>query len=294
MNRLQKKCFVGAAGMHLLLALILFIGPGFLSSRSKPDDLPILNFVPAKTVDELIAPGGGNPNAKPPPTPEQPPQPQPQAQPPVTAPPPQPQPAPQKIREPDPVPEVKPPAQDEESLEASKERKPKKLEISTKLVSRKRETSDDRKTHEEAQAKQEAKAAADARHRLARQIGRAADYLGSELSSGTSVEMQGPGGGGLPYANFIQAIKSIYANAWLLPDGVVDSEATTVAEVTIARDGTVVRSEITRFSGDSVVDHSVQATLDRVGHVPPLPDTARENQRTVRINFGVRAKRSIG
>jgi TonB family protein len=293
MNRLQKKCVVASTAVHLLLALILFIGPGFASSRKKPDDLPILNFVPAKTVDELVAPGGGSPSAKPPPPapvlpPVQPPAPR------VVSPPPQPEPQPEKVREPDPPKEIKPTKPEEDSLEPAKERQPKKIEISTTLVSRKRETSEDKKAREQAQAAKEAKALADARRRLARQLGQAADHIGSELSGGTTVEMQGPGGGGLPYANFLQAVKSVYANAWLLPDGAVDDEATTVASVTIARDGTVVSSRITQRAGDPVVDRSVQATLDRVLYAAPLPDNAKENERTVTINFNVRARRSLG
>jgi TonB family protein len=129
---------------------------------------------------------------------------------------------------------------------------------------------------------------------LARQLGQAADNIANQLSGGTTVEMQGPGGGGLPYANWRDAIKSAYENAWLLPDGVVDDEATTEASVTIARDGTVLSASIVGLSGDSVVDRSVQATLDRVRRTPPLPETAKEDKRTVRIKFNVRAKRSIG
>lgn len=289
MSRLQKKCLVGSAGFHLLLAVILFVGPGFLSSSSKPDNLQVLDFVPAKTVDELVAPGGGNPKAQsPPPTPAPPRQAQPQ--PPAAAPPPR----PEKIREPDPVPETKPVEPDEESFEPAKEKRTRKIEISTKLVTRKREKSDDRKAREEAEARREAKALADARRRLARQIGQAADYIGSELSGGTTVEMQGPGGGGVPYANFLQAIKSIYANAWVLPDGVENDQATTVASVTIGRDGTVLDAHITRFSHDQVVDHSVQTTLERVRKVPPLPEDSTDQQRTVYINFNVKSKRSLG
>lgn len=291
MNRLQKKCFVGSACVHLLLALILLVGPGFLSSPSKPDNFEVLNFVPAKTVDELVAPGGGDPKAKPPPpAPVQPPQPQPQA----AAPPPEPQPKPEKIREPDPVPETKPAAREEESFEPAKEKKPRKIEISTKLITRKRDSTDDRKAREEADARREAKALADARRRFARRVDQAADFIGSDLSGGTTVEMKGPGGGGPSYANFLQAIKSIYANAWILPDGVEDNEATTVASVTIARDGKVVSARITRFSGDSVVDHSVQTTLERVRNVPPLPENAKEDERTININFNVKAKRLLG
>jgi TonB family protein len=294
MNRLQKKCFIASAGIHLLLGLVLFIGPAFVPSKSKTDDLPILNFVPLKTVDELIAPGGGSPKARPVATaPIQ----QPAPQPAVTPPPPALQPEPAKVPEPDPPKDVQPAKRPDDSLELSKEKPTKKIEISTKLIDRTQanaERNAEKKAREEAQAKAEAKAAADARRRLARQIGQAAAHIGSELSGGTSVELAGPGGGGVPYANWIQAVKSDFANAWLLPDGVVDDEATTVASVTIGRDGTVISSTIRQLSADSVVDRSVQATLDRVRRTAPLPDTAKEDKRTVTIKFNVRAKRALG
>ena len=79
-----------------------------------------------------------------------------------------------------------------------------------------------------------------------------------------------------------------------MPDGITDDNATTAASVTIARDGTVVSSRITRSSGNAGVDRSVQVTLDRVKWAAPLPDTATENQRTVNINFNVAAKRAAG
>jgi len=285
MNRLQKKCFIASVGVHLFLALLLLFGPGFMSTRSKSDDLPILDFVPVKTVDALIS-GGGNPKAQPPPA-----APLAQAQPPPTTV--ASQPAPEKVREPDPPKDVKPPRTEEESLEPSK----KKVEISTKLVSRNQEDKSESKARSEEKAREHAKKAADARRRLARQIiGQTAERIGSEVSSSTSVKLdfRGPGGGGVPYANFLQAVKTVYANAWVVPDGVTDDQATTAASVTIARDGTVVSSRIIRRSGDSVVDQSVQATLDRVQFAAPLPDDAKESQRTVTINFNVRAKRLLG
>src|SRR5579859_4330947 len=118
MNRLQKKCFVASAGIHLLLALILLVGPAFISDPKKQEDVPFLDFVPIKTVDELIS-GGGNPKAKPPAA--MPVQPQPEAQPPVSALPPQPEPQPEKAREPDPPKQSEPAWKDEDSFETSKE-----------------------------------------------------------------------------------------------------------------------------------------------------------------------------
>jgi len=282
MERLQKKCFIASAGAHLLLALILVVGPAFISTKTKSDDMPILDFVPMKTVDALIS-GGGNPNAKSPPA-----APIPQPQPPVT--PPAPSPQPEKAKDPDPPKEVVKELKPEESLEPGK----KKVEISTKLVSRSHEDNSEAKARADEKARQEAAKAADARRRLAHQLGQMANRIGDEVSGGTTIELKGPGGGGIPYANFLQAVKTRYANAWVVPDGATDDQATTVASVTIARDGSVVSSHIVRRSGDAAVDQSVQATLDRVTFAAPLPDDAKENQRTVTINFNVRAKRLLG
>ena len=60
--------------------------------------------------------------------------------------------------------------------------------------------------------------------------------------------------------------------------------------VTIARDGTVISARIVDRSGSPVVDQSVQATLDRVRYAAPLPDDAKEDQRTITIYFDVKAK----
>src|ERR1051325_8394531 len=67
MNRLQKKCFIASAGTHLLLLLILFVGPAFLSpKRPPPDNLPLIDFIPPRTVDAAVAPNpGGAPIQRP-------------------------------------------------------------------------------------------------------------------------------------------------------------------------------------------------------------------------------------
>jgi TonB family protein len=295
-NRLQKKCFIASAGFHVLLALVLLVGPGFLSTPPKIEDAPLLDFIPVKTVDDLVS-GGGNPNAKPPaalsvpPQAQPPPQPQPQppAPKPVPEPEPDPQPAPEPARSKQTVPDIK----EDEGTEPAKQPKPRKIEINKTLITRKHDTTaTDKRAKEEAQA--QAKAADDARRRLAHQIGQVAENIGNEVSGGTSIELKGPGGGGLPYANWRSAIRTIYERAWLLPDGVADDDAAAFASVTIARDGTVISSSISRHSSDPVVDRSVQAALDRVRTASPLPDTTTESSRTITIKFSVRAKRALG
>ncbi len=39
MNRLQKKCVIATAGLHLLLLVILFVGPAFFNPRPKAGQL---------------------------------------------------------------------------------------------------------------------------------------------------------------------------------------------------------------------------------------------------------------
>ncbi len=287
MSRMQKKCVIASTGMHLLLALVLFVGPGFLSSSSRaPDAMPVLDFVPFKTVDALVSGGGDPKGGLPAPAPR--PQPQPQPQPVV-----QPSPPPEKVREPEPVKETaKPRPSEEESLEVSDTKKPRKIEISTRLV--KRDTRNSAKAKADAEAKADAKAWSDAQRRIAREFGNVVNSLDGAASGATSVALKGPGGGGIPYANFLQAVKSVYARAWVVPDGVQNDEANTVASVTIARDGTVISSKIIQRSGDPLVDASVQATLDRVRYAAPLPDDAKEDRRTVTINFNVKARKALG
>jgi TonB family protein len=299
MDRLQKKCFLASAGLHLLLLVILLVGPAFVSSRSTPDNMPVLDFVPLRTVDALIS-GGGNPNAKPPPAPLAKPLPAPPA-PVVTPAPPPPQ--PEKVRAPDPPreskPAVKPPDPKPESFEPSTERKPKKPAIEFTPVARPvRDAKAEAKARAEAQAREEAREQArqetDRRRRASAAFGNALNNLEEGRSSDTTIELKGPGGSGVPYGNFLQAVKSIYERAWVVPDGITDENATTAVSVTIARDGTVVSSRITRSSGSAAVDRSVQVTLDRVKQVARLPDDAKEDQRTVTINFNVKAKRALG
>jgi TonB family protein len=283
MNRLQKKCFVGAAGCHLLLALILLVGPGFLSSREKMQDMTVLDFVPVKTVDALMS-GGGNPKGSLPPPPA-----------PVKPVPPAP-PAPAAIEKapPEPAPkvvEVKPSVPEPESLEVSPKPK-RKIQITTTPVKRSAVTKPvSTDTSARDQAREQARQLADARRTAVTEIGKAVTGIQGGLSGSTSIEpLKGPGGGGVPYANWLQAVKSVYDRAWVLPEGVTDDSATTTASITIARDGHVISATVKRFSGNSTVDHSVQMTLERVRYAAPLPDDAKEDQRTVTINFNAKTK----
>lgn len=274
MNRTQKKCFLAATGMHVLLLVILFVGPAFLSSSEKSDNRPLIDFVALKTIDEALS-GGGSPNAQPP------------------------APAPPRVEAPQPV----PPAPRVEKFEPPKPETPERDTFDTKparklpsvnlkpVVRRKNSTA---KVKPTTNPDSETDAAAEQQTRLASAARNAAKNLHGALSSSTAIEMPGPGGGGVPYANFKDAVKKAYDDAWIVPDGVTDDEATATTSVTIARDGTVLNSRMIQSSKNSLVDQSVEMVLRRVTFAAPLPDGAKESQRTVEIKFNVKAKRGLG
>ncbi len=99
MNRLQKKCVLATAGVHLLLFVILLVGPAFFQPRHKTDDLQVLDVIPANLIDALLT--SGVRDAQPPPPVVQP-APQPPAPQPVVTPPP-PTPSPEPMVKPEPV-----------------------------------------------------------------------------------------------------------------------------------------------------------------------------------------------
>jgi TonB family protein len=269
MNRLEKKCMIAATGFHLLLLLLLVIGPGFLSRSTPAPELPLIDFVPVRTVDNLMS-GGGDPKGGTPP-PALAPRPATVAAPPVPAPKPEPapEPAPKVPVTAKPAPkEPVVPKEDSFSTQVSSKPKP-KPEISTTLVQRDRTA-----------VNQAAKAKADAERRAAQERAEAMNRLAQ------AVERIGGGLSG----NFLQGVKKIYSDAWIVPDGIKDDTATVEVSVTIARDGSVVSSRIVNRSGDPAVNQSVQMTLDRVRRVVPLPEDSTQSQRTVTITFNVKAK----
>src|SRR6266700_204575 len=272
MNRLQKKCFVASTGVHLLLVLILFVGPAFLSAPKKAENLQDLNFIPKELIDALASAGGTPRAAAPAPTP---PAPTPPA------------PTPERARESDPPKEVvkepKPPKVQPESLELPK-KQPKLAPENLKLVSRDNKSA---KTAKKAPAP-------DARDQ---QLAKASEIIrqtarGIKEGAASATEIRddaGPGGGGPSYANYKSWIYTVYLNAWVAPDDATSDSGIVEASVTIARDGTVVSSRLMSKSGDPEMDASVQRTLNRVTTIGrPFPEGVRENERTYVLRFDIK------
>ena len=292
MSRLQKKCFIGATGFHLLLLTLLVVGPVLLSS-GKSDSTPVLEFVPIFVTDSPNS-GGGTPH---PPTPTPtPPAPQPQTQPPPQTPVASPQPPLQRDPDPPKVERVKPTKPDSESLEPKPEKKPHQVQISEKVINP-RDRKPPTKPVIDPVATANAAAAATARANAERkqQVAAALKNISSGLTSSTQVEMptgpNGPGGGGASYASYKDEVRRIYFEAWRIPDDVTDDEATIRVSVTIARSGDVISHRILQPSGSKLVDKSIQATLDRVKFVRPFPEGSKDFQNTFNITFSLKAKK---
>jgi len=271
MNRLQKKCTILTAGIHLLLIVILIVGPGFFAPKPKAD-LQILDVIPANLIDAAL--NSGVRNAQPPPPVVQP-APQPPAPQPVVTPPP----APTKVEAPEPRKEiVKALTPEPKPVE-----KP-KIQISTQLVTR-TAPKNSPKTSPRDDSQEKARALALAARNAAR-------ALKNNFTPATTIDM--PGNSSVAYANYAAVVKSVYEPAWVPPDDAQNDNANVKVTVTIANDGTVISARILTPSGDAGVDSSVQRTLDRVTFIAPFPEGVTEKERTYIINFNLKAKRSLG
>ena len=272
MNRLQKKCVIITAGVHLLLLVILAVGPAFFSPRPKTDDLTVLDVIPANLVDAAFNSGVAN-VTPPPPAPVTPPAPPPPV--PVVTPPPPVKPEPAELVKP---PEKLPP-EDLRPVDKPVKTEPHNIEISKNLVTR--PVPKNPSTTDNTQQQQ----------RQARAIQNALRNLKGNLTSGTTIDM--PGNSSVAYANYATVVKSVYEQAWILPADVSDN-ANTKVSVTIANDGAVISARIITPSGDAALDASVQRTLERVKFIAPFPDGATEKERTYIINFNPQVKRLLG
>jgi TonB family protein len=269
MNRLQKKCIIATAGFHLLLLVILLVGPAFFNARQKPDDSQVLDVIPANLIDAQF--NSGVKNAQPPaPTPIAV-----QAQPQPTLPAPRPVvPQPtlltklEKIFTPEPV----KPVPDLTPVEKPEKSQPHKIQVNTQLTTRtapKNSVADSQR---------------------AQAIKNAVQNLKKNFSPSTTIDM--PGESSAAYASYKDALATIYYNAWITPEETANDEANTMVKITVASDGTVINAQIITPSGDARTDDSIQRALERVASVPPLPDKSKTQQDFV-ISFNLKTKRML-
>ena len=271
MNRLQKKCTIVTVGIHVLLVVILVVGPGFFAPKPKVDDLQILDVIPANLIDAAF--NSGVRDATPPP-------PTPVVTPPAPTPtPPTPTPTP-RTETPEPVrPVVREPTPEPKPAE-----KP-KIQINTQLVTRNAPKNTTPTTTQDDTRRQQ---------RLRQQAYQnAIRSLKENFKPGTVIDMPG-NGSGPSYASYRNVLASVYYQAWEMPNDANADDETVLVSVTIAHDGTVISSRIITPSGNAAVDRSVQATLERVQYIASFPDGMNEEQHTFQINFEPKIKKATG
>jgi TonB family protein len=262
MNRLQIKCLLAFVGAHLLLLVILFVGPAFFAPRPKPDDSQVLDVIPANLIDAAFSSGIRNAT---PPAPK-----------PIVTPPPQPTPiAPQPVVQPAPTPTPTLTERLEKLFKSEpaptpKKNQPQKIDLQpvTRTIPK---NSPPVKSQNDSQQKL----------RLAAR--NAARNLKNNFTPGTEINLSG--NSSVAYANYGAVVVSVYHNAWTPPDGMASDNVTVKFTVNIASDGTVINARIVTPSGDASVDAAVQRMLDRVKFIAPFPEDTKDTERNYPINF---------
>ena len=268
MNRLQKKCVIATAGFHLLLLVILFVGPAFFNEQPKVDDSQVLDLVSPDAIESAI--NSGSQHATPPPPAQ------------IVTPPPQPvPPVPQPVVPPAPVPQptiadrVKkfftPEPPKPASAPVVQPQTPRvDLHVVTHVVPKTSATNPKPNPNPDAYKN-------------------IAKNLRTQLSAPT--EIGTPGDSTVAQANYASIVKSVYDRAWTLPDNVTGGNEIVKVSVTIASDGTVINSRIITSSGDATLDASVQRTLERVTFVAPFLKGMTEKEWITIISFNPETKR---
>ena len=290
MNRLQKKCVIGTVGIHLLLLLILIVGPAFYNQQPKTDDTTVLDMIPANLVDAAV--NSGVQGAQPPPTPKPvtPQQPQQLFAPPKIVQPPAPAPTPA------PTPALTPTPSLLEKFEKMFAPKP-DTSVKPDLTPEKRQTENTQPkiqinlTKVSRNSVKNTSQPDNARNQQA--INRAFNSLTHSLSSATTVDM--PGHSSAAYASYASVVKSVYEQALRshAPESVSQKDEKTRVRIVIANDGTVLSSTVISQSGDPSWDDAVQQTLDQVTFVAAFPDGATEKERSYTLGFTPEVEQSI-
>jgi len=308
-DRLQKKCIIASAGLHSLLVVLLLFGSALMP---KPHDelVQLLKVYRSEDVSAVLSSGGSPdvqvaPNPLPPAAPVTP---KPEVTPPA-------KPAPEPPR-PKPVEPVVKPAPEPPKVEhhnfitdlfkspkpdkvpkPTKEEvvpdkpKPHKIEIDPSalkpVVRNQKEKADQSQAAADARAK-------DQRRKIAKEITSAYNTIGKSISSSTPVEIPGVGGPGPVSVNYGGIISSKYFDAWSPPTDLEESLATAEASVTIARDGSVISAHITKSSGNTSLDRSIENALSAVTYIEAFPASFKQQQITVTVPFNLRTKRQTG
>jgi len=85
---------------------------------------------------------------------------------------------------------------------------------------------------------------------------------------------------------YLALVRKALYDAWEQPGGIrPDAGLRVIAQIRVARDGTVMKADALRLSGHAVMDASVERALRTVRKLPPLPDSFPGPYRDLQIAF---------
>ena len=256
MGRLQRSCVVGSVVFHVLILLMLVLGPMLLAKRE--EKVRVIDLVSSDMIDKLLAPAA------------------PVAPPPAPAPP-KPKPEPEKTQpKPKPKPKPVPPKPKPKTITPKPKPKPKpKIKVNLNSDVRK---PDARNAEAQKEAAKRARQA-EAKRRAA------LNKLDTKLSGRTAVNVPL---GRYASANYESLIRRKYMDATIHP-GAISGDPVVKVRLVIARSGRVLSASITGQSGVTSWDRAVQKTLDRVKFIKPFPESMKGAQQTFNLNFNSRS-----
>jgi TonB family protein len=113
--------------------------------------------------------------------------------------------------------------------------------------------------------------------------------VGSRAGSSSGARGGGPGGSGgsdSPVAWYYAMVRQIMYEAWVQPSGLANAGNPTVTvTIRVQRDGTISTWDITRPSGNVLMDESVKRAVQSVRRLRPLPPQFIGGTRDITIQF---------
>lgn len=297
MNRLRKKCFIASVGLHALLLIVLVVSPAFRSKDDKKVAPPPVRVIDGALVAKVLAASAPAPSAPTPPAPEPvvkqetPKPPVKQPEPPKSKPTPKPQPkpepkpAPKKTTKPAPKPKAvsKPKPKTVSQPKPKPKWKPKKT---VKVANLNNLVSQSNSSAAEKERREAEKRAERERKRQMAEL----DSVLSSVKFSSQVKVRASGGSSRATMDYGSYVMSTYDRQWREPSQIAVNGHTASVTVTIRKDGSVASARLSKRSGVSVLDKSIQDLIDRVRRFKPFPSGMNESQQTFTIDFSVRAK----
>jgi TonB family protein len=195
---------------------------------------------------------------------------------------------------------VKPPKQPAKDVVKPADEPKRNMLSELKAIDKKDTQKEKAKQEEEARKAAEREANARARRaevlsaQFRKELNGVLDRRRSGFNDGIEVDVGGPGGEA--FADYKMFVQMAYENAWIITPELTDENFVALIRVTIARSGRVIASRITKPSGSSTMDRTVQRAMDRVraDGLPAFPAGAKDSERSFTIEFNLKLKARTG